>query len=118
MNSVRGPYGDVRDSRRLPVMAKDVGEAERTCYGVNPRGELVFPGTVREVLNTGEIVVDYRFGGEGLELREHLEHRITLPWSPKVLRGTQVIMLRRGLSHGRVLEGLEVRWGGACVDNP
>ena len=102
VNSVRGPYGDVRDPRRPPVLAKDVGDADRQRFATNAKGELVFAGRVREVLNTGLIVVEYSCGGEGLEVRENLEHRITLPWSPRVLRGTQVIMLRRGLSHGRV----------------
>ena len=112
VNSSRGPHGDMNDPSREPVLAKNVSDADLRRFGTDARGQLVFPGVVKEVTASGRIVVEYRDTDRvGLELRENLEHRITLPWSPQVLRSTQVIILRRGLSHGRVLEGLEVRWG-------
>jgi len=112
VNSSRGPRGDLRDARRAPVMAEDATAADRKRYATDEKGHLVFPGRVKQVLDDGRIVVEYRDGGEeGLELRENLEHRIRLPWSPKVLRGIHVIMLRRGMRYGMVLEGLEARWG-------
>ena len=34
-----------------------------------------------------------------------------MPWHPKFLKGVYALMLRRNLGKGRVLEGLELRWG-------
>ena len=34
-----------------------------------------------------------------------------MPWHPKFLKGVYALMLRRNIGRGRVLEGLELRWG-------
>ena len=112
VNSVRGPHGDMNDPGRPPVLGEDacVSASDRLRYAANGKGELVFPGRVREITEAGLVVVEYAGADRvGLEFRENIEHRLTLPWGPKVLRGTHVIMLRRGVGHGKVLEGLEGR---------
>ena len=68
------------------------------------------PATVREVLPDGLLVLDYDCGGDGVEEAQHVWPRVRMPHQPKFLKGQLAIMLRRNLGHGRVLEGLEVRW--------
>jgi hypothetical protein len=78
---------------------------------VDEQGFLVFPARVKRVEADGRLVLEYDGGiGEGLELPEKVRGRVQMPWHPKFLKGQLVIMLRRNMGHGRVLEGLEVRW--------
>ena len=106
VNSVRGP-GDQRDR---PVRYAYAHPADRERFATDEDGCLVYPATVREVLPDGLLVLDYDCGGDGVEEAQHVWPRVRLPHQPKFLKGQLAIMLRRNLGHGRVLEGLEVRW--------
>ena len=104
VDSIRGPGADLERPVRLAR-----GAPEDARFATDGDGHLVFPATVREVLDRN-LVLDYDGGGEGLERREWVTARMTMPWHPKMLKNQLVIMLRRNLGRGRVLEGLEVRW--------
>ena len=84
--------------------------ADRERFATDESGCLVYPATIREVLPDGLLVLDYDCGGDGVEEAQHVWPRVRLPHQPKFLKGQLAIMLRRNLGHGRVLEGLEVRW--------
>jgi hypothetical protein len=111
VNSVRGPGMDPqRRSRRADD--PDTTQEERERFAVDESGCLVFPATVKRVLPDGSLLVVYDKGlGEGLELPEHVAARVQMPWHPATLKGILTIFLRRNLGYGKVLEGLEVRWG-------
>ena len=112
VNSVRGP-GDQRDR---PVRYAYAHPADRERFATDESGCLVYPATIREVLPDGLLVLDYTDAsgrvwlGEGVEEAQHVWPRVRMPHQPKFLKGQLAIMLRRNLGHGRVLEGLEVRW--------
>ena len=112
VNSNRGPGEDVdRPVRR----AVDATADERERWGVDGSGLLVFPARVVEVLPDGRLVLVYDGeDGRGLELPENVTPRVQMPWHPRYLKGCLVIMLRRSLGRGVVLEGLEVRWPLVC----
>ena len=95
--------------------ASDASKAELERFGVDEDGRLVMPGTVRRVEGSGRLVVEYDFGaGEGVELPEWVEARVQMPWHPRFLKEALVVCLRRNVGHGKVLEGLEVRWAVVC----
>ena len=83
-------------------------EEERQRHRVDASGALIYPATVREVLPDGTLVLDCDHGGDGVELPEHVRPRVVMPWHPRDV--PLHLMLRRNLGHGRVLEGLQVRW--------
>lgn len=47
-------------------------------------------------------------GGRAVEVSENVRPRQVMPWHPKNV--PLHMMLRRNIGHGRVLEGLQVRW--------
>ena len=72
----------------------------------------MFPATIRDVTSDGRLLLtfDHNMGEGEVEITQVVP-RITMPWHPKFLRGQYTILLRRNLGRGRVLEGLELRWG-------
>ena len=107
VDSNRGPGDDVD---RPVKSVNDASVAELKTYGTRD-GRLVFPGTVVEVKADGRYVVDYDCGGSGVELVEHLSARMRMPWHPRELEGVLTITMRRNIAQGRVIEGIQVRWG-------
>ena len=100
------------DLERPVRYAAGASEEELKRWAVDEHGQLVVPGTVRRVAGNGRLVVEYDFGGgEGVELPEWVEARVQMPWHPRFLKEALVVCLRRNVGHGKVLEGLEVRWG-------
>ena len=91
VNSVKGPG---RDRDRQPVWKYDASDRDRDRFSEDECGRLVFPGTVREVLSDGALVVDYDCGGEGLEEIDGVRPRIRMPWHPRFLEGQFGFMLR------------------------
>ena len=72
----------------------------------------MFPATVRSVDLAGKFRLEYdRDFGEGEVEIAHVQTRVRMPWHPKFLKGVYTHMLRRNFGKGRVLEGLEFRWG-------
>ena len=125
VNSFRGPGEDVD---RPVVEAESAGEEQRRRFGRDAAGRLIFPATVEAVLLDGRLRLRYDGGlagdgssggdagacGFGTELQEQVEPRVQMPWHPKYLKENLVICLRRNIGQGKVLEGLEVRWGYVC----
>ena len=76
---------------------------------------MVFPATVLRVRANGDLEVKYTDGaeelGRGVEKPENVTARVQMPWHPKQLQENLVILMRRNVGYGQVLEGLEVRWG-------
>ena len=119
----RYEIGDRVNSRLGPEMALDTTEGrlkhlvsasdeERRLLVADESGSLVWPATVKEVSASGQLVLTYDHGfGEGLVELTHLTPRVRMPWHPKFLKGVYTLMLRRNLGRGRLLEGLELRWG-------
>ncbi len=116
VNSVRGPPRPGEDpSTRPPRRAREATEDERRRFFTDAAGQLVFPATVLEVLKDGRLVLQYTGPdddvlGQGVELPDWVTPRVQMPWHPSCLKEALVIMMRRNVGHGRVLEGLEVRW--------
>ena len=109
VNSLRGPG---RDLARQPRLFVDASEEDRLRFAPDDFGRVVFPATVIRVHADGVLELQYDFGiGDGLEEITQVQPRVRMPWHPKFLRGQYTLMLRRNLGHGRVLEGLELRWG-------
>ena len=108
INSRRGPYGDLTDPSRAIREAVHGTEEDRQHFGIDGCESLIYPGTVREVRPNGHLEVEYDVGGKGLELPENVRPRQVMPWHPKDV--PLHMMLRRNIGHGRVLEGLQVRW--------
>jgi hypothetical protein len=105
VDSVRGPGSDLqRETKKGVTCTKE----ERERHAVTAAGELVYPARVRDILADGTLVLDYDHGGDGVELPEHVTARLVMPWNPKDV--PLHMMLRRNIGHGRVLEGLQVRW--------
>jgi len=114
VNSNRGPplpdEDDFREARRPTT------KEERERFAVDASGHLVFAATVKDVAADGRLVLEYTDAdgnvlGEGVEQPDWVRPRVQMPWHPSQLKEALVIMLRRNVGHGRVLEGLEVRWG-------
>ena len=106
VNSVRGRGHDINREIRKAVHST---EEEREGHLVDGSGAIVFPATVREVLRDGRLVLDYDYGGDGVELPEHVRPRVVMPHHPKNV--PLHMMLRRNVGGGRdPLEGLQVRW--------
>ena len=62
----------------------------------------------------GELLLKYDGEDDGvqsLEYERDVTPRICMPWHPRYLKGDFSIMLRRNVGHGKLIEGLEVRWG-------
>jgi hypothetical protein len=105
VDSVRGPGRDLqRETKKGVTCTKE----ERERHAVTAAGELVYPARVRDINADGTLVLDYDHGGDGVELPEHVTARLVMPWNPKDV--PLHMMLRRNIGHGRVLEGLQVRW--------
>ena len=106
--------------------AAAASEEQRRRFGQDGAGRLLFPATVEEVFADGRLRLRYDRGaggdgrqaqeplGFGVELQEQVEARVQMPWHPKYLKENLVICLRRNMGHGKVLEGLEVRWAFVC----
>ena len=119
----RYEVGDRVNSRLGPGVALDTTEGrlkhlvgasdeERRLLVADESGLLVWPATVKEVRASGQLLLTYDHGfGEGLVEVTHLLPRVRMPWHPRFLKGVYTLMLRRNLGRGRVLEGLELRWG-------
>ena len=86
--------------------------AEKRLLAVDEQGYCVYPAAVVVVGVDGKLHLrfDHDFGEAFVELT-HVQPRVRMPWHPKFLKGVYTIMLRRNLGRGRVLEGLELRWG-------
>ena len=108
VNSRRGPYGDLNDPNRGVREAIHGTDEDRRLYGVDGCMSLIFPGTVREVRPNGHLEIEYDIGGRAVEIPENVRPRQVMPWHPKNV--PLHMMLRRNIGHGRVLEGLQVRW--------
>ena len=109
VNTKRGPGQDVSRPILFPDASGD-GAAVPICL----RPHRKFYGTVREVRPGGVLVVDLDEscgGGTALELPENVTPRVQMPGQPAALREGLVVLMRRNLGHGRVVEGLEIRWG-------
>ena len=108
VNSNRGPGADIDRPARQPTSPE-----ERERFAVDEAGYMVFPATVKSVLADGRLLVKYDDfdGAEGVELPQNVCARVQMPWHPTHLNEALIIMLRRNVGHGKVLEGLEVRWG-------
>ena len=108
--SSRGPGGEVDRPARC---ASQASKTDLERFAVDEDGSLVFPAKVKSILADGRLVLEYDFfdGGEGVELPENVRPRVQMPWHPHCLKGSLVVLLRRNVGHGKVLEGLEVRWG-------
>ena len=83
-------------------------------------GQLVFPASVERVESDGSLLLQYfqvdADGSQVLletsrELPEWVSPRVQMPWHPTHLQDILKIFLRRNVGHGKVIEGLEVRWG-------
>ena len=87
---------------------------------VDAAGQLLFPASVERVESDGNLLLQY-FKVEsdgtqvhletGRELPDWVSPRVQMPWHPTHLQDILKIFLRRNVGHGRVIEGLEVRWG-------
>ena len=108
VNSVRGPGENPNRPERLACdeSSKEVLEQ----HAVDEEGRLVYPAEVVEVRGDGVLKLEYRHGGIGFERVEDVEARLQMPWNPKLLRNKLMIMLRRNVGRGAVIEGLQVRW--------
>ncbi len=117
VNSVRGPG---RDLERPPISAGDasVWNAHGERFAQDENGYLVFPAIVKEVRADGKLLLAYEdkdctsLGADafGLEEKDWVTPRVTMPWHPTFLKGQTKILLRRNMRGGTKLEGLEVRW--------
>ena len=76
----------------------------------------MFPATVVRVEGVEWVVVKYDYYGddEFSERVEWLRPRVQMPWHPRELEGSFVLMLTQSVRYGDAIEGLEVRWGLAC----
>jgi hypothetical protein len=111
VHSNRPPGSDPLNVNRAPMLWSDAGPEWQTQYVQDARGYVIFPATVTRVDPDGRLFLKYDAGlGEGLECRDQVTPRVQMPWHPKALRDNLVIMLRKNVGYGRVLEGLEVRW--------
>ena len=103
VNSVRGPGGNVD---RPPRLARDATEAERSNFGTDEDGRLVFPGTVTRVEGVNLLYIKYDHTGdeEFVERAENVTPRLQMPWHPHLLQGQVVIMLAQNVRHGDAIE--------------
>jgi hypothetical protein len=118
VNSNRGPGEDVV---RLALSYQDAAEDVRWRFAADDCGRIVYPATVLEVLADGRLRLEYDDGvddagelhvvGQGVELGVCVVPRVQMPWHPRCLQGTFMILLRRNMGRGVVLEGLQARWG-------
>ena len=109
VNSRRGPG---RDAEREPKLARSAAEEEKRRFAVDKEGYLVFPATVRRVVDVRSIVVEYDAFPleECVEAVENVTPRVQMPWHPKDMMGRLVVMLTRNVKYGEAIEGLEARW--------
>jgi len=114
VNSTRGPGSDARDPGRPARLWKDAPVEEQQRFVQDAHGRMVFAATVRSVRVNGDLVLAYFDGaielGTGVERQENLTARVQMPWHPKQVQENLVILMRRNVGYGEVLEGLEVRW--------
>ena len=112
--------GDWVNTRRGPGMA--LGTPGKHAFSAteqgirllaqDEQGYLVYSATVESVDLAGKLRLKYDHDlGEGEVEISHVQPRVRMPWHPKFLKGVCTLMLRRNLGRGRVLEGLELRWG-------
>ena len=108
VNSVHGP-GDVL--LWDVVLAADCSEEMLRKHVVNDLGQVVFAATVVDVFVDGALCLHYDdYAERGVEPAGAVRPRIQMPWHPRFLKDSFILLLRRNMGHGRVLEGLEVRW--------
>ncbi len=112
--------GDRVNTRLGPGLAPGTGgkhavsatDEEKRLLAQDEQGYLVYPATVESVDLAGKLRLTYDHDlGEGVVDISHVQPRVRMPWHPKFLKGVYTLMLRRNLGRGRVLEGLELRWG-------
>ena len=107
VNSVRGPGHDVTRPVRYQ---RDAQTHELELHAVDEERRLVYPAQVIAVNGDGTLELEYRHGGRGKERVDQVEARVQMPWHPKQMRNKLVIMLRRNIGRGVVIEGIQVRW--------
>ena len=110
VNSSRGPLLEGEDVERPPKLEKDA-TADQQQHKVQGRMHLVFAADIIEIANDGRLRLQYDCDSStAWESPEWVEPRVQMPWHPELLRENLVLMFRRNLGHGRVIDGLEVRW--------
>ena len=111
VHSNRPPGTDPSNVNR-PVLLWSTASVEwQRKYAHNSAGAILLPATVTRVDPDGRLLLKYDDDlGVGVEYREQVTARVQMPWHPKALHDNLVIMLRKNVGYGRVLEGLEVRW--------
>ena len=108
VNSFRGPGADVGRSAQL---ASESSDQVLQAHAVDNLGHVVFGATVSHVFADGTLRLQYDDYSEfGDEAADSVRPRIQMPWHPRFLKDSLIVLLRRNIGHGRVLEGLEVRW--------
>ena len=109
VNSCRGPGCEREREGRL---ARSATEEELRRFAVDKEGYLIFPATVRRVVDVRFVVLEYDGfpGEECVEAVENITPRVQMPWHPRDMFGRLVVMLMRNVKHGDPIEGLEVRW--------
>ena len=112
VNSFRGPGADVGRSAQL---ASESSDKVLQAHAVDNLGHVVFGATVSHVFADGTLRLQYDDYSEfGDEAADSVRPRIQMPWHPRFLKDSLIVLLRRNIGHGRVLEGLEVRWSYVC----
>ena len=115
VNSIRGPGDESGNACRPPKLWAGESDEQKQRFGQDASGHMVFAATIHEVLVNGDLALTYYDGdvvlGRGVEKTENVTTRVQMPWQPQQVQENLVILLRRNVGYGRILEGLEVRWG-------
>jgi len=115
VNSIRGPGDESGNASRFPKVWAVESDEQKQRFGQDASGHMVFAATIQEVLVNGDLAVMYYDGdvelGRGVEKTENVTTRVQMPWQPQQVQENLVILLRRNVGYGRILEVLEVRWG-------
>ena len=110
VNSTRGPGEDSGNPDRPVKLWADASHDHQERFGKDAKGCMVFAATVKSIRANGDLVVDYYDGtvliGSGVERQENVTARVQMPWQQKVVQEHLVILLRRNVGYGKVLEGL------------
>ena len=114
INSTRGPADDALNPDRPVKLWSDASPQDQERFSKDELGRMIFAGTVRKIFANGDMRVDYDDGtvqiGSGVERQENVSARVQMPWQPMQVQEHLVILMRRNVGYGQVLEGLEVRW--------
>jgi hypothetical protein len=113
VNSTRGPGPNAADPDRSSRVWTEASVDDQRRFAKDGNGRMLFAATVVGVRSNGDLVVSYDQAGDsdaqGVERSENVTSRIQMPWEPRQIQENLVILLRRNVGYGQVLEGLEVR---------